>query len=147
MNRYHYTESGLKNVWIENIQTMVDDSGEQVFKIQNINGLHKAIAQAIVTSQTGMAGPELRFLRTEMGMTQAELAQVLHKEALTLGRWERGEHPIDPNAETVIRLTVIERLGLKQQSVAEVARWSVVTAMPQEIRIDGSDPAHYKLAA
>lgn len=147
MARYHYTECGLPNVWIENIKVHMDDAGESVYHIPNITGLHRAIAETIVTSQKGITGPELRFLRTEMGQTQAELANTLHKEGLTIGRWERGEHPIDENAETVIRLLAIEALGLSERPVSEIAKWSLASAMLREIHIDGSDPDNYRAAA
>jgi DNA-binding transcriptional regulator YiaG len=147
MARYHYTESGLSNVWIENVQVVVDDAGEEMARIQNVRSLHRAIAESIVNHRAGMSGPELRFLRTEMGLTQAELGDVLHKEGLTVGRWERGESPIDQNAETVIRLLSIEKLRLDKKAIEEVASSSVSTAREAEIRIDGSDPADYKIAA
>jgi transcriptional regulator with XRE-family HTH domain len=59
-----------------------------------------------------MTGPELRFIRTEMGMTQAELAKVVHHDAQSVGRWERNEFPIDQTAEALIRLLAIEKLEL-----------------------------------
>ena len=68
----------------------MDDAGEQVVTIRNVAGLHKAIATAIVMKRANMTGKELRFLRTEMGMTQAELADVVHREAAChqpLGAW------------------------------------------------------------
>jgi DNA-binding transcriptional regulator YiaG len=145
--RYHYTESGLPNVWIENVDVKNDDAGEEVYRIQQIRGLHKAIAETLVSHRVGMSGRELRFLRSEMGLTQAELGEILHKEGLTVGRWERGESPIDPNAETVIRLLAIERLELNSKGVEDIAAYSVTTATEAEIRIDGSDPTDYKLAA
>jgi DNA-binding transcriptional regulator YiaG len=39
-----------------------------------------------------------------MGMTQAQLALVVHREPLTVSRWERGEENIDSNAEALIRV-------------------------------------------
>jgi transcriptional regulator with XRE-family HTH domain len=51
-----------------------------------------------------MTGKELRFLRTEMGMTQAELAKIVHREPLTISRWERSEDEIDSNAEVLVRV-------------------------------------------
>jgi transcriptional regulator with XRE-family HTH domain len=60
-----------------------------------------------------MTGPELRFIRTEMGMTQAELAKVVHHDAQSIGRWEHSEFAIDQTAEALSRLLAIEKLGLK----------------------------------
>ena len=149
MSAYHYAESGLDNVMVEGVDFLVDDAGEQVVTIPNVNGLHKAIATGIVMKQGSMTGRELRFLRSEMGMTQAELAQYVHREPLAISRWERGEvAEIDPNAEAMIRLLARESLGLDvEASVKSIAGWSVASAETPPIVIDGSDPENYRLKA
>lgn len=147
MDRYHYTAGGLPNVWIMNMKVEIDDEGERVFHIPNLRSLHRVIAESIVFRAAGMSGSELRFLRSEMGLTQAELGDILHKEGLTVGRWERGEHPIDANAETVIRLLAVERLKLACKPVADVAAGSVHSAREYPINIDGGDPKAYRMAA
>jgi DNA-binding transcriptional regulator YiaG len=149
MKAYRYEESGLNNVIIEGAHVLIDDSGESCVTIPNVNGLHKAIALGIVHRHSAMGGRELRFLRTEMGMTQAELAAIVHREPLAISRWERGEIEIDANAETLIRLHATDRLGLSRVPVAEVAGWCVPTAQTLPLVIDGSDPDNYqpKLAA
>jgi DNA-binding transcriptional regulator YiaG len=145
MPAYHYTECGLDNVMIEGIPCQ-DDDGDDVITIQNIAGLHRAIAEAIVAHKAGISGKELRFLRTEMGMTQAELAKVVHHDTQSIGRWERGEFPIEPNAEALIRLLAVERLNLSAEtdSVETLSGRCVATAAPQQIVIDGNDPSHYR---
>jgi transcriptional regulator with XRE-family HTH domain len=140
-----YTECGLDNVVIRGISFTVDDAGEVVLTIPNINGLHRAIALAIVSRKSGMTGKELRFLRTEMGMTQAQLAVMIHREPLAISRWERGESPIDSNAETLIRLHSVQALALElDASVEEVSGWSIPSAAAGPIEIDGSDPTDYQ---
>ena len=57
---YHYTESGLPNVWIEGL-CIQDDAGEETILIPNINDLHKLIAYQIVVSDGALTGPELRY--------------------------------------------------------------------------------------
>jgi len=131
---------------IEGMTPCRDDDGDEVCTILNVPGLHKAIASGIVTHEAGMNGRELRFLRTEMGMTQAELAKVVHHDTQSIGRWERNENPIDPTAEALIRLLVVQRLELDvpESTVEELSGRCVATAAPQQIVIDGSDPSHYR---
>jgi DNA-binding transcriptional regulator YiaG len=144
MAKYRYTECGLDNVIIDGVEFNLDDRGEQVVSIVNINDLHRAIAQSIVAQKSSMSGKELRFLRTEMGLTQAEVAELVHREPLAVSRWERGETPIDSNAEALIRLIAIETLDLPEQgSVKDVLSWCVVSAGRGPIEIDGSDPSNY----
>ena len=142
---YRYTECGLDNVIIGGVSFIIDDAGDEVVNIPNVTGLHNAIAMGIITRETAISGKELRFLRTEMGMTQAELAVMLHREPLAVSRWEREEVPIDSNVETLIRLFVGETLGLTlDASVKELSGWSIPHAKEEPIEIDGSDPKNYR---
>lgn len=146
---YRYRACGLDNVFIHGMRPVVDDEGDEVYEIPNINGLHRAIAREIVLHERALTGKELRFLRTEIGWTQAELAKLIHKGPLTVGRWERGEIAIDANANTLIRLLAIEILKLETNiSTSELVGHSVPGADINMIDIDGSDPMKYrKLAA
>ena len=148
MTAYRYTECGLDNVVIQSARMIVDDDGEEVVCIPNITGLHKMIAEMILTRKSSMTGQELRFLRTEMGMTQAELAQLVHREPLSISRWERGEITLDSNAEALIRLHAAQRLKIKNiPSVEDTSKSCVPTAQAPQIQIDGSNPDHYVPAA
>ncbi|MBB3930058.1 transcriptional regulator with XRE-family HTH domain [Kaistia hirudinis] len=146
MSTYRYTDSGLDNVIIEGVDVHADDAGEECITIPNVNGLHQAIAYGIVNRRSSMTGRELRFLRTEMGMTQAELAAMLHREALAVSRWERGEVPVDANAEALVRLYAVQTLELPgSKDVKEIAGWCVPSADTPPLVIDGSDPENYRL--
>lgn len=136
MNRYHYTECGLQNVLIDGLVFHVDDAGDEIITIPAINELHMRIAQGIVSHKHGMTGEELRFLRTEMGYTQSELAAVVHHDKQSIGRWERGEYDIDSAAEAIIRKLAMEKLNLGLDlGIEELSRQSVPTAQVQPINI------------
>jgi len=149
MSVVRYTASGLDNVLIEGLPVETDDAGETVFRIPHIRALHRVIAHGIVTARGGMSGRELRFLRTELGMTQAELARFVHVDTQTVGRWERGETPIQPAAETLIRRLVAERLGLDlDMGIEELAERSLPRAELRVIRVTTEDGGrNYRLAA
>jgi DNA-binding transcriptional regulator YiaG len=145
---YQYTECGLDNVLIKGMSVVVDDAGEEVYEIRNVLGLHKVIAACIVRHPHGISPPELRFLRTEMGMTQGELARLVKKDHQTVGRWERGDTPIDQNAEALIRLLAVEKLELPVDGrIQELAERCVPSAELQIITIDGVDPHNYRPVA
>jgi DNA-binding transcriptional regulator YiaG len=149
MSSYHYTECGLDNVRIHNMDFVTDDSGESVITIPAINQLHWLIAQAIVSHPKGMSGGELRFLRTEMGFTQAELAECVHHDKQSVGRWERGEFAIDRSAETIVRRLAVEKLALSVSTgIDELARRSEPDDVIQPIDItvaNDNGSAHYEL--
>lgn len=145
---YRYDECGLDNVVIHNMRVIVDDAGEETYCIPNITSLHKVIAAALINRRHGLLPKELRFLRTELGMTQAELGQLVKKDHQTIGRWERGETAIDENAEMVIRMRAAEVLEIPRDvGIDELARRCVPSATIEPIEIDASDPAHYRRLA
>lgn len=136
MNNHHYTECGLQNVFIEGLEIVLDDDGDEVISIPAVNELHTVIAFGIVSHQSGISGDELRFLRTEMGYTQNELAALVHRDKQSIGRWERSVIEIDSTAEALIRRLAIEKLSLNLDSgIDELSRRSVPTAHTQHINI------------
>jgi DNA-binding transcriptional regulator YiaG len=145
IEEYRYTECGLDNVIIQGMDVLIDDAGDEVYHIPNIAGLHKEIARCIITHAHGIKPAELRFLRTEMGLTQAQLAELVKKDHQTIGRWERGEKPIDQNAEFVIRTVAAERLGIDtHMKFEDLAKRTTPSADFAMIQIDGTDPTDYR---
>jgi DNA-binding transcriptional regulator YiaG len=141
---YRYDECGLDNVILVGLEVSQDDGGEASITIQNVNGLHQAIIEAIALKPTGISGRELRFVRTELGLTQAELASRIGKDVQTVGRWERAEFPIDPTALTVIRVLALQHVHSDVPAIEELARWSVASSAEPPFLIDASDPENWR---
>lgn len=141
---YRYEECGLDNVILVGLEAYEDDGGESAVTIRNINGLHRAITEGIAKKPTGITGRELRFVRTELGQTQAEMAAVINKDVQTIGRWERGEFPIDPNAETIIRVLALQHVESVVPAIEEMVGWSVASSGEPPFRIDASDPDNWR---
>jgi putative transcriptional regulator len=91
---YHYRECGLRNVWLANGYEEHDTPYGSGVSIHDVEGLHKAIACGLIAKGAKLTGTELRFLRQEMGLSQAKLATMLGNEAQTVALWEkRGGQP------------------------------------------------------
>ncbi|OYU33753.1 hypothetical protein [Novosphingobium sp. PASSN1] len=91
---YHYQECGLRNVWLVNGYDMHTTPYGDGVSIHDIEGLHRAIARGLVNKAAKLTGSELRFLRKEMGLSQAKLALILGNEDQTVALWEkRGTQP------------------------------------------------------
>src|SRR5437016_11253514 len=73
---YHYTESGLGNVWLKNGYVMKNTPYGEGVSIQDVEGLHKLIG-TIIAKRPKLTGKELRFLRKEMEMSQRALGELL----------------------------------------------------------------------
>ncbi len=147
VTKYHYTECGLHDVSIEGLQAQ-DDAGEETITIPNVRSLHKLISRSIVTSKGSLTGSELRYLRTEMGLTQTQLGKLVHRERGTILRWEQGESTPDGNADAYIRILATDKLKLDRIDPEEVSGWcELTTERKPPIRIDASDPENYRRIA
>ncbi len=140
---YRYDECGLDNVILKDLTVLTDDDGEDVITIPNVGLLHHVLMMEIAAKESGMQPNELRFVRTEFGLTQAELAALVGRDVQTIGRWERGENPIDKAAEIVVRAKVLETTG-HMLKMEELARRTLASASQPPFVIDASDPDHYK---
>lgn len=85
---YHYTESGLQNVWLTSGYLIRKTPYGKGVSIQDVAGLHKAICN-VIARKPSLTGAELRFLRKEMGMSQSALAKLLGTSEQNVSLWER----------------------------------------------------------
>lgn len=98
---YHYIECGLPNVWLSGVQTHDTPYGPGT-AIPALENLHLAIGLAIVEAKRQMTGAEVRFLRTELDLSQRTLAGLLGVQENTLRRWEHGEINIPGPAQRAL---------------------------------------------
>ena len=144
---YHYTECGLPNVWIDGLRKK-EDARKEVIRIPKIGSLHRLIATAIVTSKGTLTGPELRYLRTEMGLNQTQLGDLVHRERLTVSRWERGESTLDGASEAYIRILAACKLGLARIDPEKASGWCKLTLeQKRPVHITATDSGNYRLVA
>ena len=142
---YRYEESGLDNVILKGLRAQTDDAGETVVNIPRINLLHKVLTHLVASKPSGLLPKEIRFLRTEMGLTQAELAERVGKDAQTIGRWERGETSPDQAAEMVIRARALEEAGGGNAlTIDALAKMTVKSGAAPPFLIDARDPKRYR---
>lgn len=144
---YHYTQCGLDNVYLVNLPSAFDHAGHETITFPNINLLHACIRSEVALKASRLNGREIKFLRTELGLTQASLAKHLHKDAQTIGRWERGETEIDGASETLLRVLALEDGATVRASVRQLGELVTAGSKPRPYRIEASDPEHYRPAA
>ena len=108
---YHYTESGLDSVYLMNGYEIVEMPEGRSVVIQDIDGLHQAIGRLLATEKKRLNGKEVRFLRTEMLLSQSSLARLLQLDEQTVARWEKGRTNIPGPADGTLRLLYLEHIG------------------------------------
>ena len=108
---YQYRGAGLDNVYLVNGYKEILCGGEKVVSIEDVAGLHKAIANKLIHKSSGLTGQEFRFLRIEMDLTQNRLARSLGVDEQTVANWEKNVTKQVPGAaERLMRLYASERI-------------------------------------
>lgn len=133
---YHYTECGLSNVFLKNGVVVEEIDGEEYTSINDMNGLHKAIAQAVVDSPFPLKSEEFKFLRLEMNLSQKALAVRFGVSEQTIARYEKGETVIPRTTDVALRTLYMEQieqnnpvsyfLGLLADAEAKEAREKIL---------------------
>ena len=106
---YHYIESGLRNVWLTNGYTVKKTPYGEAVSIQDVEGLHRLIG-TIIAKRPKLTGPELRFIRKELGMSQKGLADFVGATEQTVSLWERGR-AVPMAADRLIKLAYLETIN------------------------------------
>ncbi|NBN63174.1 transcriptional regulator [Microvirga tunisiensis] len=119
---YHYKASGLDNIVLVNGYRIEQDPdyGELVH-IEDIHGLHRAIARRLISMPRPLTGAEFRFLRTCLDMSQPALALSLGSTEQNIRNWEvkgRTVPVANQPADRLLRVLVLARL-FADESVGE----------------------------
>lgn len=91
-NWFHYTACGLDNIWLANGFSFKETQHGQGVSIQDIDGLHRLLANKLVEKNGRLTGKEFRFLRVHLGLTQQGLGKLMgdvSENAVSL--WERKD--------------------------------------------------------
>ena len=112
---YHYTDSGLDNVWLANGYHKHKTAYGEGISIDNTEALHRAIGKWLVSVTTPLNGAELRFIRLELEATQKDLAARLGTTEQTLRLWEKHrDKEINGSTDRLLRALYSEHLGLRR---------------------------------
>jgi putative zinc finger/helix-turn-helix YgiT family protein len=120
---YHYRESGLSNVYLQNIASYQCECGEKLVQISAIDRLHDAIAFNLLKKPSLLTGAEFRFLRKWVGLTANQLAALLGvKTRISVSRWENGKAPLTASTDHAMRLLVmrLKEEALHQRMFTEI---------------------------
>ena len=118
---FHYTASGLDNIFLLNGVTIKKTSYGPMVEIDNLNGLHHAIGLYIIEKSEPMTGAEFRFLRKQMELTQEELARVMKTTDQTVANYEKGKTADLGPADPLLRLTYLLHV-IPEETHAEVLK-------------------------
>lgn len=134
---YHYTDGGLRNVWLANGYTVRQTPFGEGVTFHDLDGLTEAICLALTEKAGTLTGVELRYIRSAgMLLSQPALGKLMGVDGQSIARWEKtGKVPRwadklarllylahaegnTPIRRAVERVKTVERL-VKQRIVVE----------------------------
>lgn len=101
----HYTACGLDNVFLRNGFKIHNTKYGEGVAIEDARGLHRVIANSIVTGAHPIRGQEVKFLRSMLELSQASLGRVLGFDRSTVARWEgEANNPLPDQSDRSLRM-------------------------------------------
>jgi putative zinc finger/helix-turn-helix YgiT family protein len=108
-----YMEAGLIGVTLLDLEVnRCGRCGYYRLGIRDAEVLHRAIAEILIGKTARLAGPEIRFLRRCLGLSETDLARRLGVTIETVSRWEHGSSGMRISAERLLRLIAAMELGI-----------------------------------
>jgi transcriptional regulator with XRE-family HTH domain len=142
---YHFTESGLDNVYLTDTLFECLECGMELALFPNPEELTQAVVRFLIHHQKErLKGDQILFLRKAMGLTGAALADFLDKPRGEISRWENGRASISPHLDLKLRVEAARRLLSPQEArEAEVTLIDMIlgyneTSEPQEMTLKRS---------
>lgn len=133
---YHFTESGLNNVVLKDVEMLVcDRCGIEIPRLPRLNDLMTTIALAIVAKPYKLEAQDVRFLRKFLDLTSERFAKILNVDKSHLSRVENGSTPVSDMADRLIRLVALGLgEGFEGKAKSIINRFKV-TRQPKRLRL------------
>jgi DNA-binding transcriptional regulator YiaG len=107
-----YGECGLDDVYLRGGYERIETPHGAGIVVKDLDDLHNAITLYLVTEKKVLSGKELRFLRKQLDLTQAELGRRLRLSDQQVARWEKEQCEISGPADLLLRLLCAKHLGV-----------------------------------
>lgn len=88
-NMYHFTDGGLKNIWLANGFKIEKSPYGKTVSIEDQNGLTMAICKALIMKSIHLTGAEFRYIRQSMLLSQKSLGIQFGVTEQAVAKWEK----------------------------------------------------------
>lgn len=79
----------MNNIWLANGYTVSNTKYGKAIAVEDIEGLHKAIALYLIDNRAQLSGAEFRFLRKELDLSQKQLGRFIGVGEQSIAQWEK----------------------------------------------------------
>jgi len=149
---YHFTESGLNNVFLKDIEVVkCPKCKSESPRIPNHDDLMRTIAVALIDKPSELAGDEVRFLRKYLGQGSEPFAQMLGIDRSHLSRVENGAMAVSRQTDRLVRtlalvheptlLEKLKRLGRFEDLLQRLSRIGP-EANPVRLQLDHAESGY-----
>ncbi|PYP85960.1 MAG: hypothetical protein DMG65_19785 [Candidatus Angelobacter sp. Gp1-AA117] len=134
---YKFIESGLDNIILKNIEVLECPQCKTVSpRIPRHNSLLRTIALALIAKPYPLSGPEIKYLRKFLAMTQEEFAKYVSADTAVISRWENDVQPVGPQSDRLIRLIALGLgEGLKEKAASIIRMFENLHESRKKIRV------------
>lgn len=137
-NVYEMKEIGFPGVVLLGGYLIDEEDGEEFVEIQKINGLHRAVAEAICSCDVELNSSMIRFLRDFLELTQGEFARTLKfSDRQMISYWERGEKKPSPQSQYMIKSKILA--GINRTTTHAFADRLIENKSPEKFEFDVVD--------
>ena len=143
----HYTLCGLDYVYLVNGFMYEDTEYGPTVAVDDVDGLHHAIAADIVNYRAHLAGQEIRFLRKELDISQSGLATMLGVDQQTVARWEKNQTNIPGPADRLLKVLYEVHVGGDENMAKLIATLAEIDDLNHRDRTFEEGDGGWQLAA
>jgi putative zinc finger/helix-turn-helix YgiT family protein len=133
---YRYEASGLPHVTLKGVEVRrCPQCGETEVAIPAIEGLHRAIAGALIRKRARLVPAEIKFLRKYLGWSGSDFARHVGAAPETVSRWEHGKLAMGPAADRLLRLLVATKAPVSDYTVDVLAQIAADDGKPKPVHL------------
>ena len=121
-SNYHYKESGLDNVFLENVTVYKCSCGITYPSIFRVPRLHALIAERLLEKPALLEGEEIRFLRKTLSMSSKGFSEALGVGLTTYSKWENNRQQHSAPNDRAIRAMYIILKGIQAPEAKEILK-------------------------
>lgn len=114
MTLHRINGTGLSNVFLKNGYLLEGEGSGQTVSYADLDGLYEAIAFSIARRSAPLTGPELKFLRRRLGMSQEQVGAMVDKTNQAVAKWEKGTATIPTADSHMMRLAWLTKYARRE---------------------------------
>ena len=123
IGNYRYKESGLDNIYLENIPVYECECGVSYALIFRVARLNELIARTLLEKSSLLNGKEVRFLRKNLYLSSKDFSEALSVGKDTFSKWENSRQQHSEKNDRLIRATYMILKGIERQDAQKLLKY------------------------